>query len=284
MPATEASIRLRDLARRMSGRYAARAALLVGSAALGEADGYSDLDLLVYYDVVPGAEALGEAASALGAQRYGSRTDEEDSSVGERYLLDGIECQVAHVSVGSVEHLIEKVTVDHQLDEELLKVLSGLCDGLPIAGSDLVEEWRAQATITEPLQRAMLAKRWRFFPWWYFQARLGARDTTIWRYDVLVQSAYALVGSLAALNGLYFSTLEFKRAGRFFDRFTVAPDNFGPRLERLFRAHAAASAAELERLVAETRELVASRFPDFDLAIEWGGHPADPGARERRWP
>ncbi len=129
----------------------------------------------------------------------------------------------------------------------------------------------------------MIAKRWKFFPWWHFQERLRARETTVWRYEVLVQSVFSIVAVLAALNRLYFSTFEFKRASKFLSRLEVAPANLAARIDALFESDEPASTAELERLVAETGALVATRFPDIDLTLEWGGNPRPPGSREHPW-
>jgi hypothetical protein len=38
-----------------------------------------------------------------------------------------------------------------------------------------------------------------------------------------------IVGVLAALNRLYFSTFEFKRAGRFLSRLDIAPPDLAAR-------------------------------------------------------
>jgi nucleotidyltransferase-like protein len=289
----DATGHLRKLAQHLVEVYAARAlpraALLVGSAATGDADQYSDLDMLLYYEQVPSEEVLTKTARELRTERYrctawsdGSGAPDEHGC-SERYLLDGIECQVAHESVGSFKREIRRLVVDLELSEELLKIMSGLFEGLPLYGEELVEQWRQSATLTDELQRALIEKRWKFFPWWYFQERLRARDTTVWRYDVLVQSVYGMVGVLAALNRLYFSTFEFKRASRFLSRLQVAPPNLAARLNALFEADEPASTADLERLVGEVGALVAARFPDIDLAVEWGGHQTPPGSREHAW-
>jgi hypothetical protein len=123
--------------------------------------------------------------------------------------------------------------------------MGGLFEGLPLLGQGVIEQWRRRAAYTEELQRATIEKRWKLFPWWYFAERLRARDATAWRYDVLVQSTYAVVGVLAALNRLYFSSFEFKRAGRFISRLDVAPANLAPRLESLFDADERRATAEL---------------------------------------
>lgn len=290
---TDTTTVLRSLAERLAASYVHRtrpgAILLVGSAATGDADEYSDLDMLVYYDRVPPEDAVAEAARALGAEQYRGKTWSDESGepdergYSERYSLYGIECQLGHVSVGAFEREIARVAVDHELDDELLKIMSGLFDGLPLVGDELIEGWRRKAGYTEALQRATIEKRWRFFPWWYFQERLRARDATAWRHDVLAQSVYSIVGVLAAVNGLYFSTREFKRASRFVSRLEIAPVNLAARLDALFELDERRSTAELERLVAETQALVAERFPDLDLELERGGKPTPPGARESPW-
>jgi hypothetical protein len=290
---TDATTFLRALARRAVDSYLAhgdpRAALLVGSAATGDADVYSDLDLIVYYDRVPAPEAVAETPGELGAEWYRStpwsdQSGEPDADgFGERYGIGGVECQVALTSVGSLERLIRRVVVDLDLGEEWLKIMSGLHEGLPLLGGELIEEWRREAALTNGLQRALIEKRWKFFPWWYFQERLRVRDATAWRHEVLAQSVYALVGTLAALNRIHFSTLEFKRAGAFLARLEVAPPDLATRLELLFTADERRSTDELERLVAETQALVAERFPDLDLSLERGGRAMPPGARESPW-
>lgn len=164
-----------------------QAVLLVGSAATGDADQYSDLDMLLYYERAPSAEALTKTQREVGSERYrctdwsdGSGTPDE-CGYSERYFVSGIECQVAHESVGAFEREIQKVVVDLESIEQLLKIMSGLFEGLPLCGGELVEQWRQQAAMTDELQRALIEKRWVFFPWWYFQERLRARDTTAWR-------------------------------------------------------------------------------------------------------
>lgn len=291
---TDATAHLRELAGRLAAGYAKQmrphAVLLVGSAATGDADRFSDLDMLLYYERVPSAEALMKAQrEVVGSERYrctdwldGSGAPDE-CGYSERYVVGGIECQVARESVGAFEREIQSVVADLELSEQLLKIMSGLFEGMPLCGGELVEQWRQQAAMTDELQRALIEKRWVFFPWWYFQERLRARDTTAWRYDVLVQSVYSLVGVLAALNGFYFSTFEFKRASRLLSRFHTAPPNLPARLDALFEADEPTSTAELERLVSEVGALVASRFPSIDLSLTWGEHRTPPGSREVEW-
>jgi hypothetical protein len=264
-----------------------RAVLLGGSAATGTADMYSDLDLFFYYDGLPPDAALVEAQRRIGGVRHRWLSDNDgepaDRAYSERFFLNGLECQVTHEPVALVTQQIRRVTGDLDLSEALLKVMSGLFEGLPLRGADLVQRWRQEAAMPDQVQRALVEKRWQFFPWWYFQERMRARDSTIWRHDVLVQSAYSILGVLAALNRLYFSRSELKRTRTLISRLEIAPTDLADRLDRLFDADEPESTDTLERLVHEVGQLAACQFPDLDLSITCGEHETPPGSRERPW-
>jgi hypothetical protein len=272
------------LARRVADTYIAhaepRAVLLVGSGATGEVDPFSDLDLLLYYDDVPDVDVLAPARQELEAQNFNGTVWPGEMGYSERYDVRGIHCQLGHAVIAGWEREIARVVDDLELDWALLKELSGLFEGRPLHGAKLIRQWRKRAAYTEALQRAMIQKHWSFFPWWFYEEKLAARDAIVWRYDVLVQSAYNIAGVLAALNEIYFSTFEFKRVGRFVSLLETAPPNLEERFKALFDSDERRSTAELERLVAETQALVAARFPDIDLSIEWGGTSTPPGRRE----
>jgi Nucleotidyltransferase domain len=143
---------LRALARRLADSYGAHAQpsaiLLVGSVATGGADAYSDLDMLLYYAQVPPDAKMAKTPREVGAERYQGTpwSDESGESdergYSERYSVDDIECQIGHMSVGSFDREIRRVVVDLEVNEELLKIMSGLFEGLPLFGNELIERWR----------------------------------------------------------------------------------------------------------------------------------------------
>lgn len=55
------------------------------------------------------------------------------------------------------------------------------------------------------------------------------------------------------------------------------------RIAALFESDEPTSIADLERLVSEVGALVKARFPDIDLALEWGGRQIPPGSRAPAW-
>jgi hypothetical protein len=81
------------------------AILLIGSAAEGLADCYSDIDMLLYYEhALPSAQELESTRNEIGAEGFTeSYSRVEDGACGENYRVRGVECQVGHTVIADVE-------------------------------------------------------------------------------------------------------------------------------------------------------------------------------------
>src|SRR5918996_458596 len=194
-------------------RIPLRAALLTGSAARGDADFYSDIDLLLYVDEIPPEEMAAEIREAVGGTSPVRKGEPTDYFFGEEFDLEGVRTEVSFVALAWFDsRLDELVTEIEQFDSSLQKVLSGLLEGLALCGEDLLERRRARVrTYPEPLRRAMIERHWNFFPLWYYGEAMAMRDAELWRLDMLLEAAFNLLAVLAALNRLYFSRFELKQ-------------------------------------------------------------------------
>ena len=268
---------LQELARRVTTAYVAaagtRAALLAGSAASGDADYYSDVDLILYYDELPSEEALAAARASLGVREL-DRTAREEHAVLEFFRVDGVECQLAHLLTTRVEARAANLVAEIEADEQMLKVVSGLFEGLPLHGADVIESWRAAIVYSDELQRAQIERHWQFFPLWYFDERIATRDALLWRQEILVEAAFSLLAVLAALNRVWFSRFEVKRMRKLVSRLKLAPPRFADRVEQMLRG----DVGELEALVEETRDLVSEHVPGVHLPLREPLH-----SREQPW-
>jgi hypothetical protein len=264
--------RLRQLAERLVAleleHASPAAALLTGSVSTGEADEYSDIDLILYFaDTIPGDAAIEAVRLGAGggeAIPIGPRTE---LAYAIQFPIDGVQVQLAHETLASVEADISKVVDEHEVDTPLHKLLEGLHTGVPLHGTETIERLRSRAAYSEALQRAMVQTFWRFSPLWYVADQLERRDAIVWRYEVMAQSAYNVLGVLAGLNRVWFTTFQLKRMRKLVDSFELAPPRLAERIEALFDPDAKKAVAELENLVGETRELVRERFPDLELPL-----------------
>ena len=264
---------LRDLARRITDAYLRHmelsGAILTGSGARGDADRYSDLDLIMYADEVPPAEAPAAAQRELGAGRAAVLLPHGPNGFLDQFPLDGVQCQVGVIPAGDVEDELDGLLVEHEgLDTPVGKIATGLLEGIPFHGEELIERWRARvADYPQGLREAMVRHWWRFFPLWYHEDSLALRDAGLWRQEELVNAAYALIGTLAGVNRLYFARFEFKRQRAFLEKMTVAPPRFADRLDALFTLPAADAIAELGALVLETQAIVQRELPGVDVTL-----------------
>ncbi|TML84352.1 MAG: nucleotidyltransferase domain-containing protein [Actinobacteria bacterium] len=256
-----------------------RAALLAGSAGRGDADFYSDIDLLLYVDELPTDETVAAVRDVVGGTDPSGK-ERTEQACGEEFDLDGVHAEMVFFKVREFEARLDDL-LDRLVDFDAptQKILMGLAEGLALEGADLIERWRARVSdFPEPLRRAMIERYWTFFPLWYYTDVLAERDAELWRLDVLVEAAFNLLGVLSALNRLYFTRFELKGMRAMIGKMELAPVGLADRVESLFDLEPSAAAGQLGRLVEETRALVLRELPDLDLPL-----PHPPGTQKEPW-
>lgn len=254
-----------------------RAALLVGSAGRGDADCYSDLDLIVYVDSLPSDRTIALIREAVGGTNPIARGRVEHFC-GEEFELDGVRTEVSFGIVSQLERRFEQLVGPDAVDTPLQTVV-GVLEGFPLHGAELVESWRERVReYPEPLRRAMIERHWRFFPLWYYAPAMARRDARLWQVEVVLEAAFDLLGVLAGLNRVYFTRHELKRTRDFVARLEHAPARLADRLEALLTLDAEAAGAALAELVVETQALVAAEYPELDLSLRF-----PPDARMAPW-
>ena len=283
MPRQETpTARLRALAGRIAEvlveEIAPRSVLLTGSTATGEADFYSDLDLIVYCDELPTEEGIDAVIERLGGEDRRLIYPRTEDEHGEAFELGRLQCQLAFVTVRCADAEVERVLGGEELESPLQKAVDGILDGIPLHGPELIERWRERAAdYPDSLRRAMIERHWRFFPLWYVDRQVAERDALLWRQEILVNAAFDLLAVLAALNRLYFTRFQLKRMRKLVGRMRLAPPDLADRLERLV-ADGEGAVRELELLIAETQALVVAELPDLELRLR---QPV--GARREPW-
>ena len=279
-----ASKHLRLLARRIVDetleRVVLRAALLAGSAGRGDADHYSDIDLLLYVDQVPSPEVAARVREAVGGIGGGPKVQPTELFSTEEFDLNGVRVELSFTAVSwmdaRLDDLLERLV---DFDSPSQKILSGLLEGLPLYGQELIGRWKARVErYPEPLRLKMVERYWSFFPLWYGSAAMEKRDAELWRLDALMDAAFNLLGVLAGLNRLYFTRFQFKRTRAYVASMKIAPARLAERLESLFRLDPGSAAAELGRLVEETAALVEEELPGFDVELRF-----PPGTGQQPW-
>ncbi|MGF1479384.1 MAG: hypothetical protein ACFB4I_07820 [Cyanophyceae cyanobacterium] len=266
----EASQYLFNLAQRSVKAYIAnpeaKAAMVTGSVAQGQADCYSDVEMFIYYDELPAIEKLQLARQQnLGSEPTLTLGDRSDGFFGEFYFVDGVEFQIGNMTIAFWEQDIR--TVLQELDvSPLQKALSGMLNCIPLYGEALISQWKRQiADYPDALAQAMVENYLSFFPLWALQENFAARDTTLFQHQVRLEAGQNILGILAGLNRMYYTTFQFKRMKQFIDQMNIAPQNLYERLESLYHQEPLSTVHQLKELIAETVALVELHMPEVDV-------------------
>jgi hypothetical protein len=264
--------RRRALANRVVDRLARhtdlRASLLTGSAAQGTSDEHSDIDLLNYYDVLPEPTAFDCVMHELGAELLGQISPPQLEGFASSYRLDGVEVQTGGQLITSLERRLDGVAAG-DVDWITAKVAQGLLEGLPLHGPDLIRDWQERARYPESLRGREVEANLGFFPVWKLDDHLAARDAELFRRQMLLDGAFRVVAVLSAVNRLYFTTFQFKRAGDHVRRMSKKPPRLAERLDRVANAAPSDAAEELRTLIEETRAIVSAEMPDVNVEMPW---------------
>jgi len=259
------------IARRVSeacvSRAAARAVALTGSVALGIADGASDIDLIVFHDVLPPRAALDAARGSVGGslRLYASQV-QDGARFKEGYFMGGVRCDLGHITVAAFEADMALVLGAHSADSHAQSRLAGILDGLALHGNDLVAGFQARAAhYPDALARATVAKHLCFPPFWTLTEMGAGRGELLHLYSAMVEAETNILGTLCGLNRVYLPG-EFKHLDRLAADLPRAPPDLAPRLRAVLRQEPKAAAEELGALIRETFALVTRHMPEVDSA------------------
>jgi predicted nucleotidyltransferase len=269
---SEAAAKRRALARRVTDQLAEhtdlKAALLTGSVAAGTCDDRSDIDLLNYYDELPARADFDRLLAELGARLTRELSPPGAAEFVAGYDLEGVELQTGASLASTLESTLARIE-GGEVDWATAKVAMGLQEGVGLHGAEVVARWQARLAYPDALRRREIEANLGFFPIWRLRDYLSTRDAALFERQMLVEGAFRVAAILSALNGLYFSTFQFKRMGDHAARMTQKPDRLAERLAAVADAPSEAAGHELEGLVRDTTELVRAALPDLDVERAW---------------
>ncbi len=164
--------RLLGIARRLANASAALptvlAVALTGSAATGNADEISDVDLIVLHTALPGQTALDETrVQANGSERLYLSSMQDAMRFKEGYFVDGIRCDLSHLTLAALEDDLALVLEAHSTDAHSQSRVGGIQKCLPLYGDSLIGEFQRKAAwYPAELRRKMVETHLRFQPFW----------------------------------------------------------------------------------------------------------------------
>lgn len=262
---------LRGIARRLAEACAAlptvQAAALTGSAATGTADESSDIDLIVLHTALPERAVLNEIrARVSGSERLYSSSAQDTARFKEGYFVDGIRCDLSHLTLAALEGDLALVLNAHSTDADAQSRVGGIQHCLPLLNDSLLREFQNKAAhYPAALRRKMVEAHLHFPPFWVLTEMGAERGDLLFLYQTLVDAEKAILGVLCGLNGVYLPG-DFKRVSLLADQLPLAPENLAARLNAILQLAPADAAEEVGTLIRETFALVELKMPEASTA------------------
>lgn len=213
-PVTDTASR-RALAARLAPAYTAlpgvAAVVISGSVARGLADGWSDLELGVYWHDIPDDAVRDRAIGALGAERtrrVGVVHDYGWFGV-DNLVVGGFPVDVAMNTCDAIERCIHQV-VDHRVVADDKHDLVGMiAEVVPLFGHERVVAWQRRLVLDDPLRAALVAHHLRLTPACALDLDV-ARNNDVRAVERTLSYVQGGLRALFALNGAWF--VGFKAA------------------------------------------------------------------------
>jgi hypothetical protein len=244
-----------------------KAILVTGSVAKGLADDNSDIDIIMYYDELPGEaafEAYRQAAFDSGGGFYGGNAEEGFALF---QYIDGIRHDFAHALLSETETLITEFLAEPDLEETNKQImLDGVLTGVPLKGEEITQKWKDQLANYPPQLGDMLVqKHLRFRPHWVLQKMGVDRNEIIFLQEELLHAVQNIFGVLCGLNKLYHPG-KIKGLKYTVAQMQLTPPNVAGRLPGIFEVDGQTAVTQLKKLIEETIELVETHLPHIDTA------------------
>jgi len=279
-----------EAARRLASACAADPAvvgvLCAGSTGRGDADRWSDLELLTVWSASPDDRQRHRVPDAVGASavRLFGYDPAEFGSADDFWLGEpgrGLLVEVGHASADDATAALDRLLVDAEPDVHLLIIASAYASGQPMYGDLSAWRDRVQAYPAD-LGAAVIRRLGQIDNFWRWRMYVERNDPHGLRTHFAgVAGAVAQIS--CALSGRFWP--GSKRPTRTLCGLPVAPVDIVERLAAVDTMPAADAANELTDLVDEAYDLVELRQPAVDVdrlreIFQFGRTPWPPAERD----
>lgn len=246
---------------------AVRMVTLTGSAATGDADERSDLDLGVHWREQVDENWLREPRLPALASRFRFATSPD--WVAELYEIDGVVAEILHSRYGAAwENVLEAVFDRGEFTGENLFQLDGLLRQVVLHGDGDYETVRARLSAFPDDLRRRLIEHHLTFPWLTQVTKAAERRDLLLFADLTVEALKKALVVIGALNRLYVSSMWPRRTAEALEGMAIAPPRAAERVASILSTQdRRASVSEIASFLTDTVELVEREIPEVDTSV-----------------
>lgn len=234
-----------------------------GSVSRGQADAFSDLELLCFWDVFPDVDTRMKLIEAIGAKLIFPVDDDLNE---DNLILSDIQVDILHNTIDYYDNMIEDAWEFHLADYQTLGFLDTITYAYPLFGEDILDVWK-EKTLNYPRALAInviydnLVKLHNGNIELYIQ-----RDNPTEFYAQMVTIQRKLFNILSALNKTYAGGYKWMYPE--LENMENTPINIATRFKQMLAGNKFEAIEDLYALVFETLFLVKNNFPEIDFNVE----------------
>lgn len=234
-----------------------------GSVSRGQADAFSDLELLCFWDIFPDVDTRQKLVDSIGADLIFPIDDDQNE---DNLILKDIQIDILHNTVDYYDNMIEDAWEFHLADYQTLGFLDTITYTYPLFGEDILNAWKEKTEIY-PRELAInvifdnLVKLHNGNIELYIQ-----RDNPTEYYAQMVSIQRKLFNILSAINKSYAGGYKWMYSE--LEAMKIAPVNVSIRFKEMFTINKFEAVEDLYALVFETLILVKQQFPEVDFSVE----------------
>lgn len=234
-----------------------------GSVSRGQADAFSDLELLCFWDVFPDVDTRMKLIEAIDAKLIFPVDDDLNE---DNLILSDIQVDILHNTIDYYDNMIEDAWEFHLADYQTLGFLDTITYAYPLFGEEILDAWK-EKTLDYPRELAInviydnLVKLHNGNIELYIQ-----RDNPTEFYAQMVTIQRKLFNILSALNKTYAGGYKWMYPE--LEAMKNAPVNISERFKLMLAGNKFEAVEDLYALVFETLFLVKTNFPEIDFNVE----------------
>lgn len=242
------------------------AVLLGGSVSRGWQDGYSDIELLVFWKRPPADEDRMKPILKLDGKILDFHPY-EDEEWSETYMADGIKLEISNFLTATVQGFIRKTVGLFDTDPDTQCIAAAIIHGKALSGERVIREMKKQLeTYPDELRISMVNENIDFGSRWHNREALLFRRDWLMLYKVFADVETKIMSLLFGLNRQYVIHPSFKWQRNSLDGMRVKPKNMAERMESVFLGKPQDAVTELEKIIFDVFELIGRELPQQDLA------------------
>lgn len=266
---TDQSLRRLVLARELIPLYAARPEirfiLLGGSVAQGNADDYSDIDLVLYWNHIDTDWLSEPPLVGEGIERFTSRVTLADSIYLEQYQVGDVKVDFGHVGLRWWEQIVGDVVDRGEIEAYKLETIGGFLGAELLHDKGEYAYWRQRVErYPDAVAVAAVRSHIAFYPRWVYEGHGLNRGDLLNFYTMLLHGVNNIIGILGGLNRVYLSSEKGKRTPELLAKMSIAPNDVVARIDAILSGNRDEAPRLLNDLVSEVLDLVDHNMPDVD--------------------